>query len=260
MMRSYFHRGGAERAETAQRKKQTLRSLGVLCASAVRDLKFGYSQKLRQVSLISLLLLSFSANAYAQKVVLDQILTIVNGEIITRSDLLWSIALIPESPDPAGPISNDLLQSKLEVMVDELLIAQEAARVQVSEVSAEEINKKRAELIALFPSEAIFRKRLESVGLTSDKLDDLLRQRVLIDKFVEFRFRSFVFVSETDIQKYYDEQLAPEVRKAGLVPPPIEQVRDKIQQLLAEQKVEQETNRWLTDARQRADVVHLAEP
>jgi hypothetical protein len=192
----------------------------------------------------------------------DQILTLVNDEVITRIDLLWSIAIDPKAPSPVGPVGSDLLRQKLDVMIDERLIAQEAARVPTSEITQDEIEKKRTELIKSFKSEAQFRERAGSVGLTPQKIDELIRQRILIDRFVDFRFRSFVLVTEQEIKRYYDEILAPQVRTQGQVPAAIsdEKVRDGISAILKQEKINSELDRWLTSARQRADVVQLAEP
>jgi len=190
----------------------------------------------------------------------DQILALVNDDIITRIDLLWSIAIDPKAPSPVGPVGSDLLRQKLDVMIDERLVSQEAARIPTTDITQEEIDRKRTELIASFKSEAEFRQRVGSVGLTPQKIDELLRQRILIDRFVDFRFRSFVLATDQEIQRYYEEQLVSEVRKRGLVPPPIDKVRDKISDLLKQQKIDTELDRWLSAARQRAEVVQLAEP
>lgn len=197
--------------------------------------------------------------AHAQQTV-DQILTLVNDEVITRIDLLWSIAMDPEAPSPVGPVGSDLLSRKLDVMIDERLIAQEAARIPTSPITQDEIDKKRTELIKSFRNEAEFRQRVGSVGLTPQKIDELLRQRILIDRFVDFRFRSFVLVTEQEIRRYYEETLAPDVRKQGQVPPSVDELRDGIVKLLKQRKIDDEISRWIASARQRADVVQLAEP
>ncbi len=208
--------------------------------------------------LVCLILL---ARVEAQQTI-DQILTLVNDETITRIDLLWSIAMDPQAPSPVGPVGADVLSRKLDVMIDERLIAQEAARIPTTEISRDEIEKKLNELIKSFASEAQFRERTGSVGLTQQKIEELLRQRILIDRFVEFRFRSFVLVTQQEIKRYYDEILVPKVRAGGQVPPPLEEpkIHDGIFANLKQEKVDAEINRWLASARQRADVVQLAEP
>ena len=229
------------------------------------------SVKIRPICVIrGLLLLAFTIlllipSVRAQQIV-DQILTLVNDEVITRTDLLWSIAMDPQAPSPVGPVSSDVLSQKLDVMIDERLIAQEAARIPTAEITRDDIEKKRTELIKSFRSEAEFRQRIGSVGLTPQKLDELLRQRILIDRFADFRFRSFVLVTEQEIKRYYDESFVPEMRRKGQVPPSLDQmlqgatVREQIRDILKGRKIDEEINRWLVSARQRADVVQLAEP
>ena len=199
--------------------------------------------------------------AGAQQTV-DQILTLVNEEVITRLDLLWSIALDPQAPSPVGPVGSDLLSRKLDVMIDERLVAQEATRLPTAEIPQAEIDKKRTDLIKSFSSEAEFRERVGSVGLTPQKINELMRERIIIDRFVEFRFRSFVVITDREIKRYYDETLVPQLRAAGQVPPPVEtpSIRDAITLILKAEKVDAEINRWLASARQRADVVQIAEP
>ena len=218
-----------------------------------------------RLSFLVCAIILLAPGARAQQTV-DQILTLVNDEVITRTDLLWSIAMSPGAPSPDGPVSADVLKLKLDVMIDERLIAQEAARIPATDITQDDLDKKRTQLIKSFRSEAEFRQRIGSVGLTSQKLDELLRQRILIDRFVDFRFRSFVLVTEQEIKRYYDETFAPQMRAKGQVPSTIEQVidgitvHDSISMILKQEKMNAEIDRWLTSARQRADVVHLAEP
>jgi hypothetical protein len=210
-------------------------------------------------SLLVFLFCLMPSPARGQQVV-DQIVALVNDDVITKSDLLWAIALDPKSPNPVGPVSSDLLRRMLDVVIEQRLVAQEAARIPTADLTQDEISKKRSELIGGFGSEAAFRQRVESVGLTPERIDELLRQRILIDRFIEFRFQSFVFVSQQEIERYYNEELVPKVQKAGQVPPSLEQVRDTITEILKQEKIGQELDRYLTTARQRADVVYLAEP
>jgi hypothetical protein len=194
------------------------------------------------------------------RAMVDEILTLVNNEVITRSDLIWSLALDPKMPAPSGHLSSEVLRQKLEVMVDERLISQEAARVPGAEVSTAEIDAIRNKLIKQFGNENAFRQRVAAIGLTAERVDELLKQRILIDRFIDFRFRSFVFISEQEIQRYYDQELVPKLKADGQIPPPVKEVSDQISAILRQEKVNQEIDRWLAEARQRADIVQLAEP
>jgi hypothetical protein len=214
----------------------------------------------------------FAGAAAPQKAV-DQIIALVNDDIITRSDLLWSLAMDPQAPNPAEGVSSDLLRQKLDVMVDQRLIAQEARRVPTAEITQEDVNKRRAELVRGFKSEPAFWQRVESLGLTRDRVDELIRERILIERFVDFRFRSFVFVTEPEIQRYYDETFAPRFRERGQILPSLDDklprkdptdkeatVRDAITEIIRQDKINQEIDRFLNAARQRADITILTEP
>jgi SurA-like protein len=220
---------------------------------------FGVRTKFSLVAFISAFFLFGVQPATHAQTVVDQIVTLVNGQIITRSDLLWSIALDPEAPSPAGPVSSEILRQKLDTMIDQRLVEQEAARMPAADVTEAEVNKARAELVARFPSEAEFRSRVEGVGLTSEEVDRLIRQRVLISKYIDFRFRSFVFISEEDIKNYYEQKLSPDIRKQGQVPPSINEVHDRMQDVLKQQRISEEIDKFLKDARAQAEIVTLAE-
>jgi hypothetical protein len=192
---------------------------------------------------------------------IDQIVTLVNGDMITRSDLLWSIALAPDAPSPEHQMSSDILKQKLEVMIDQRLIAQEAARMPAAGISQEEINNARNALMTRFGSAEAFRRRVESVGLSQQRIDRLVRDMIVINKFIDFRFKSFVFVTDQEIDQYYQSRLVPELRRQNAVPPPVTDpgVREKISAVLKQQKVNDELDQFLKDLRSRADIVQLAE-
>jgi hypothetical protein len=201
----------------------------------------------------------------AQKII-DQIITLVNEDIITRTDLLWSIALDPNAPSPAGQVSSDLLRRALEVRIDQLLILQEARRLPAADIRFDEVRRKVAELTKQFSSEAAFRERVEAVGLTPQRINELVREMIQIERYVDFRFRSFVFVTDADIQKYYDERLAAEMRKQGQVPPPLDGklpnghvVRDDISEIIKQEKINEEIDKWLKSTRERADIVQMVD-
>jgi hypothetical protein len=130
-----------------------------------------------------------------------------------------------------------------------------------AEISQDEITKERNDLIARFGSAEAFRRRVESVGLTQTRIDQLVREMIVINKYIDFRFRSFVFVTDQEIQQYYDSRLVPEIRRQNAVPPPLSdpKIRDLIVANLKAQKINDELDRFLKDLRARADIVQLAE-
>jgi hypothetical protein len=147
-----------------------------------------------------LLLLSPVPLAFGQQVV-DKMVETVNAGVlpdcrqiclITYSDLLWQLALQPNTPLD-NPSSVDLNRA-LRLVTDQRLILQEGEKLPSIAPTSEELKSARDELVKAFPSPGEFQQRLLRVGLTAEKLDEILEQRVRIEKYLDFRFRNFVVI------------------------------------------------------------------
>ena len=201
------------------------------------------------------------SSCFAQEVV-DRMVATVNGgartDLITYSDLLWQLALQPNT-SLANPSSDDLNRA-LRLVTDQRLILQEAEKLPTIAPTDDEIRNARDELVKLFPSLAEFQQRLLRVGLTSSKLDEILEQRVRIEKYLDFRFRNFVLISQKEIADYYQEVYVPRLRSRspGQIIPKLEEVSSEIERTLTEAKIESDTDAFLDSARERAEIVILS--
>jgi hypothetical protein len=209
--------------------------------------------------------LSIQKNS-AQEVVDKTVATISDGaskpELITYSDLLWQLALEPDTQ--LNPPTSDDLNRALQTLINLRLFALEAQRLPSAEPTKEKINEEIKRILANFKSPEEFKNRLQMVGFESiddDNFQKMMRQRVAIEKYIDFRFRSFVIVTEEEEKKYYRDVFTPDFRRRnpGLLLPPFEEVRARIHQILEEQKVEEDINRFLDNAKQRAEIIILFE-
>jgi hypothetical protein len=195
------------------------------------------------------------------QVVVDKMVATVNGgvrtDLITYSDLLWQLTLQPNTP-LVSPTSESLNRA-LRLFIDQRLILQEAEKLPTIAPTAEEIKSARDELVRAFASPAEFQERRERVGLTSEKLDEILEQRIKIEKYLDFRFRNFVVLSQKEIADYYQDVYVPRFRSQnpGNIVPTLEEVRKQIEAKLREDKVESDTDAFLDSARERAEIVTL---
>src|SRR5687768_4265903 len=123
----------------------------------------------------------------AQEVV-DRMVATVNAgvrtDLITYSDLVWQLALQPNTP-LVSPNSQDLNRA-LRLVIDQRLILQEAEKLPTIAPTGDEVKNARDQLSKAFPSAAEFQQRLMLVGLTAEKLDEILQQRVRIEKYLDF--------------------------------------------------------------------------
>jgi hypothetical protein len=188
---------------------------------------------------------------------------VINGrELITYTELLWQLALQPNVPLD-NPRSEDL-ERVLQLVIDQRLIAQEAEKLPTITPKPEEINAAIKDLISRFPSQAEFYQRLARVGLgeDSEQLREIVRQRVSIENYVNFRFRSFTVVTPQEVNDYYQNVFVPRHRRQspGRIVPPLTEASTQIENELRESKIASDTDKFLEDARARAEITILSPP
>ena len=210
--------------------------------------------------LTALVLCGLASICSAQQVVDKMVATVnagVRTDLITYSDLVWQLALQPHTVLD-NPSSADL-NSALRLLIDQRLILQEAEKIPTIVPKPKEVSDARDELARSFSSPLEFQQRLQRVGLTSEKLDEIVEQRLKMEKYLDFRFRNFVVISQKEIADYYRDVYTPRVkaRLPGRIVPSLEQVRDEIEKTLMEAKIESDTDAFLDTARERAEVVML---
>lgn len=227
-----------------------------------------YRKRLQEISAwiaAGLILFVLTVPLIAQEMV-DKTVAVVSDssryELITYSDLLWQLALQPNTPiDP--PRSEDLNQA-LQVLIDQRLFALEAERLPRVAPTEAEIDKKINDTLAYFPSPAAFEARLKIVGFDSiqdEAFQHIIAQRVAIDKYVDFRFGSFVVITPEDEATYYRNVFVPEFRRTspGRIMPTLDEERKNINEILTRDKTAAGIETFLDEAKRRVSIEILSE-
>jgi hypothetical protein len=199
--------------------------------------------------------------ARGQDVVDRMVATVNSGSVrpalITYSDLLWQLALQPDTP-LQNPSSENLNRA-LNLIISQRLILQEAEKLPTIAPTDLEVKAERDKLAKQFPSQAEFLQRAAGVGLSGDQLTEIVRQRVAIEKYLDFRFRSFTVVTEKEVTDYYRDVWIPRLRRQqpGRLVPELKEVYKEVETELTENKIESETDDFLDSARERAEITIL---
>lgn len=208
-----------------------------------------------------LIVLFFGAlSANAQEVVDKTVAVVSDGartELITHSDLMWQLALEPGVQ--LSPPRSDDLNRALQTLINQRLFALEAARLPRAAPTEKEISDKINATLGFFSSPAVFEARLKQVGFESvkdDGFERLISQRVAIEKYVDFRFGSFVVITADDEAKYYRDIYVPDFRRKspGLLLPTLEEKRLEIRDVLTRQKVAAAIESFLDEAKRRVEI------
>lgn len=215
---------------------------------------------------IAVVTVTLVTTAKSQTVVDKTVAVVSDGtrkpQLITYSDLLWQLALQPGIPVDK-PRSEDLNQA-LQTLINQRIFAIEAERLPRTTPSDKEIADKISETLSFFPTSSVFEARLKQVGFDSVKdpaFERLIAQRVAIEKYVDFRFVSFVVVTADEEARYYRDVFTPEFRRRtpGLLLPALEEKRGEIREILTNQKVAAAIERFLDEAKRRVQVEILIE-
>jgi hypothetical protein len=148
------------------------------------------------------------------------------------------------------------LNKALRLLEDQHLILQEAVKLPAAAPLDKEVQASRDELARYFPPGEL-EARMARVGLTSARLNEIIKDRLAMEKYLDFRFRAFVLITQKDIADYYTEVFVPQEKSRGRIISKLEAVSAKIEQLLTETKIESETDSFIDSLRDRAEIVIL---
>ena len=97
--------------------------------------------------------------------------------------------------------------------------------------------------------------QLRRYGLNEEDLLDSLHLQLTILRFIEFRFRPGVTIHDREVEEYYRESFEPSWKRthAG-EPPPIEDSRAEIEEILTAARIDEALGRWLESAREGARI------
>ncbi len=201
-----------------------------------------------------ILLTAYCSPLTAQTVPDKIVATVTNGsqatpDIITYSDLVWQLALEPGRASVERPSSEELKQA-LDTLVQQTLVLQEAKKLPLAQSAAAQkefedaVTRRRGELAQSFSSTAQLQERMKKVGLTTEQLDQILRDRLTMERYIDFRFRAFAVVSEKEIKDRYEQDYG-RLRGTGRIVPALDQVRDKIEHDLTEDKISAEIDKFI---------------
>jgi len=186
--------------------------------------------------------------------IIDRIAVSVGNRVITTSDLDREIRVTAFLNGSKPDLSPANKRATAQRMVEQTLIRRELEVSRYPVPTAAEVEPVLETFRRQnFKSDAEFRKALADAGITEqDVKDELLWQRALL-LFIDVRFRPGVQISEQEIQNYFNNVVALTAQPGQRLS--LEDYRASIVEKLAGQRVDQELDTWLKEARRRTEIV-----
>jgi len=191
----------------------------------------------------------------------DRMVAVVNKHVILESELDQATRV--EFLLQAKPIQS-LTQADrsavLERLIDRSLLDQQIVNPVMLDPAPEELAAKIKEIRDGMPGAASndrWNASLAGYGLTQQDVEEQLTSQFRILRFIDLRFRGLVRVEKEAIAAYYQDRFLPEVRKRNASEPKLSEVSNKIEQILAEQRIDELLNNWLKTLRAQAHIERM---
>jgi hypothetical protein len=195
-------------------------------------------------------------------VVLDRVVAVVNNRAILASDVDEEVRLAVLDPGRAG-LGVLTPQLALEQLISRALIQQQIRQEDALAVEPlqSEIDARLTEIRKEVPacvhfncaSDQGWQAFLSVHGLTPERVQNYLRHRIQILRFIEERFRQGIRITPEEIESYYRKTLLPQYTPGETIPS-LDKVSPRIEEILLQRQVNALFDDWLSNLRKQGDV------
>ena len=183
--------------------------------------------------------------------IIDRIAAIVGRQVITESQVTEELRVSAFLDSKPADWSEANRSRTLHRLVDQTLIGREIDATRFQEAALEEGTKLLAQLKTAMKD---FDAALAANHLKAAVVAKHLQWQVTFLRFVDYRFKPSIEVTESDVKDFYASQTG-EWKKENKPVPPFEDVRTDLEKLLTSKYVDQALDRWLGDQRTQTSII-----
>ncbi len=205
----------------------------------------------RRLTLLTLLVFCSQAE------VIDRLAITVGPRVITEQQLDEEIRVTAFlNREEISRVLNSR-RAAADRLVEQLLVKREMELSHYPLPDAEDVEKYLAEIRRSLGPPSSFTQSLAAYDVTEPTLREHLALQLTAMRFVEYRFRPDIGISDADIQALYERKLT--AWKADHTGPPatLDSSRESIRKALLEQRIDETLNTWLEETRKLVSIVYL---
>jgi len=185
---------------------------------------------------------------------LDRVIAVVSGSVITLSDARTAIMFgLVDTRDARDPVA-----VAMQWLVDRQLVLDEVNRFEAPDPNLANVDPVFSEIRKKLAGGKGAAAALASLGLDEDGARRFVRDTVRVQQYLRRRFESILPGTDEELRQYYSanrSRFTSDGRQLTL-----EQARDLVQESLQESRRIQAIDAWLARLRRRADVYELYLP
>lgn len=187
---------------------------------------------------------SLPASAAPGPQTVDRIAARIEDDIIMESDVR-ELAGFQELVDGHSKSRSEVIRE----LAGEWIVRGEADGARYPRPTNDDIENAYKRLAGQFASPEEFKKRVATAGLSEAAVRRMLGQQLYLSRFLDYRFRPSAQVDQKQIETYYSEEFAPQLKRRGEPVPPLDEVADTIREVLAQRAITDRANQWIDETR-----------
>lgn len=209
------------------------------------------------IALVAFCLTTAASVAHAGEVV-DRIVATVNKQIILQSDLedaIWYEAFVANHP--LNAISAAERKAALDHLIDQELLLEQMRNSESVKTSEQQVQSQVEEIRKQHEatkSDAKWKAVLAAHHLTEKVLRGSIALQIALTQLVDAHLRPSANITPKSIERYYQQELLPQLHQSGAKDVPLAEVSPKIKELLTQQKITELLVNWLQTLRAGSEI------
>ena len=179
-------------------------------------------------------------------ILIDKIAAVVNGEVITVSDIEKAIGLYPILRKRSE--ADDVFYYRvLDELINSKIIYQEYRNEFA--LTDDDYEQVQSPILLKAGSMEKLRALLKSYDMEWNDFREYIREKVLYEKVIREKFPMKIIIQFKEIEDFYEKEYVPSQRQLNLAPRTLIEMAPIIEKYLRKSKTEERLAGWLADVR-----------
>jgi hypothetical protein len=179
----------------------------------------------------------------------DGVAARIEDDILTESEVR-ELAAFQALVDGHAKSRDEIIRE----LSDQWIVRGEADAAKYPQPSPDDMQNAYGQLATQFSSPQEFQNRCAKAGLTEVAVRRLLGQQLYLSRFLDYRFRPAAQVDDEQIEAYYNDEFASQLKARGQPVPPLDEVADTIREVLVQRAINDRATQWLNETRARLKI------
>ena len=192
-----------------------------------------------------------------QAEIVDRVAIVVGKQVITELQLDEELRIAAFLNRQAVERNLKERQAASDRLIQQILVKREMDLSHYPLPDEADVDQYLDQVRAQFGADGLFDKKLADYGLSLTTVKEHLVLQLMTLRFIEFRFRPDVDISEADIDARYKQEVSTWKETHSGPVPPLDTLKESITKTLVEERIDEALGTWLEETRKQVNIAYL---